>query len=70
MGFVAGCRAFLRRRRTCRPGYTVCNRASDVGLTLCDGTFLPEHQVSERIIQPILDAIAQIEQCYRIDSNG
>jgi putative component of membrane protein insertase Oxa1/YidC/SpoIIIJ protein YidD len=61
-GAAAGMLALLSRVRRCRPGYTVAYVDMQLGLILCDGSFLPGHLVAEAVLRPIHLAISEIEQ--------
>ena len=64
-GFVAGCQALLLRYRTCRPGYSASTSPDgELGIILCDGSFLPQPLIAEDILAPIQATIQSLEQHF------
>lgn len=59
---MAGMGAWLRRVRTCRPGYTFSSNSGGIGLQLRDGSFLPAHLVDETVLDPLLLSMRHLEQ--------
>jgi putative component of membrane protein insertase Oxa1/YidC/SpoIIIJ protein YidD len=63
-GLAEGLRALQRRWRSCRQGYELESRGSMLGLRLCDGTFVPESEVSDFLICAVrqqLDSLRAVD---------
>lgn len=51
-GLGAGIRAFLRRFRVCRAGYTIVQRRTGINVRLLDGTMITQNEVSAYVLAP------------------
>jgi len=60
-GLVQGLCSLRARVRSCRPGYVVSSDEHGLGLVLCDGSFLPEDQVAQKVMEPIRRTICGME---------
>lgn len=60
-GLTSGLQALRRRMHICRPGYVVSSDEHGIGLVLCDGSFLPEHQAAFHVMEPVKIAVCSME---------
>lgn len=63
-GFLKGISAFYERYKKCRPGYIIRNSKDfkKLELLLVDGSILNESDISEKIIEPYINSVKEVEK--------